>query len=196
MDLVPAKTPFPLFMNRSRNHGAIPNAVWICLALLLVVCAIVIAVAFIVRVPSDVALTHWFSEHRSKLEALVSLVESNSVICFIQRSDPKSTLIVTDKENRLISETEAPWIYRESRPLFDALNCDYVSKSDSEIIVGLHRNGIEDLYPGGFKVIAFRTNRPTFIVSSIDDERRRSPGKYDLYLPMAGSWYLKYEEAH
>lgn len=155
------------------------------------------SIALTIRPISDKSLTAWFFKHRNEWERLMSVVHNDPRVTIVQRHSQSSRLLIgTDKAGRTISMSEMGSSAGELLRLFDVLGCDYVSRSALETKAALRRNGIEDLYPGGYKVIAICSNQPPVVVSSIDDFRQQNPGKYRYYQHLDGPWYIKYEQAH
>jgi hypothetical protein len=95
------------------------------------------------------------------------------------------------KEIRREGEPESDY-YR----LFRQLGCEKVVLGKDEIVVLFRVNGLQWLYPGGMKVFAFRSNAPALIVGSIDEHRTQYPRRYEVYLPLTNSWFLKYDAAY
>lgn len=165
--------------------------------LVLAVGVMLVSIALAIRPISDEALSAQFEKHRNEWERLMSVFQHYPEIAMVQRHAESGRLLTgTDKAGSTVSMSDMGSSVGELLQLFELLRCDYISRSDSEITVALRRNGIEDLYPGGYKVIAICSNQPAFIVSSIDDFRRENRGKYRFYKHLDGPWYIKYEQAH
>lgn len=157
----------------------------------------VACLALLARPASDETLKRHFRSQRAEFVGIVSLLASNRTISFVQRhSESNRQLIVTGTNGSTLDTSAMVSVMGEFRRFFNVIDCEYVSSSDVEIIVGFKRIGFEDIYPGGIKVIAFRESPPVTIVNSIDGFRRSNRGKYEVYMPLEGSWYVKYREAH
>ena len=163
----------------------------------LVCCGLVVAIALKIRPVSDESLAALFTEERTSLDRLVSVLAGNPAISCVQRhAESNDVLLATDNAGRWTPASATVPAAGEVQRLFDQLGCDYASRGASEITVAFRRNGIEDLHPGGCKVLAFCSAQPEFVVSSIDDFRRHNRGRYGCYRHLEGSWYIKYEQAH
>ena len=165
--------------------------------LLLLGCGLALVVSLKVRPRSDESLAHKFVEKRAEMDRLRSIIATNLAISTIQRhAESKDVLLATDKNGRTVAVSELGDAGKELRTLFNLIGCDYACQNASEFIIALPRNGIEDLYPGGVKVYAFRSNGPAVLVDSIDSFRQQHRGQYGYYQELSNSWYIKYEEAH
>lgn len=178
-----------------RQAVVVQKATILMVLLVLAVGVMILVTVSTIRPISDEAMAARFAKQRPQWEHLISILQTNHGINFFQRhSENRKLLIGTDKAGRTKPMSEigssAEWLQ-----LFDLLNLDYVSRCDLEVTAAFRRNGIEDIYPGGYKVIALCSNQPQFIVNSIDDFRRRNRGTYRYYQHLAGPWYIKYEQA-
>ena len=150
-----------------------------------------------VRPASDGGLASRFVKQSNEIERLVSVVRNAPQISIVQRhANSNGILLAQNQSGQTIPLSALSNASLELPRLFDIVDCDYVSRNPSEFTIAFRRNGIEDLYPGGIKVIAFCSIAPTSIVSSIDDFRRKNRGRYGVYQSLGGSWFIKYEEAH
>jgi hypothetical protein len=166
-------------------------------ALLFVGCVLAVAVSIMCRPTSDDWIIDYFERHRTELDQLVSIVAADQTLLFIQRHSQSNTVIlVTEAAGHLRITREMGQDDVLLQRLFDAIGCDFVSKHNSEIIIAPRRSGIEDLYPGGYKVIVFRSTQPDLVVDSLDDFRRQNPGRYGVYRSLVDAWYIKYKAAH
>jgi hypothetical protein len=166
--------------------------------IILALCGFIgVAVALKLAPMSDGRLASRFAKQSNEIERLVSIVREAPTISIVQRhSESNSLLLVVDNAGRVIPASVLGQPSLELHRLFGVVDCDYVSRNASEFTLAFRRNGIEDLYPGGIKVIAFRSTPPTSIVSSIDDFRRNNRGNYDFYQHLGGCWYVKYEQVY
>lgn len=166
-------------------------------ALLAACLAVVVLLWFLVTPASDDTLALRFKKQRTQMERLVSLMRSNRSYSFVQRhSQTPHVVLITDEAGRSRPASEVGPAAVELRKLFKAVGCDYISRHGSEVTIAPPRKGIEDIYPGGYKVFAFCPTQPAFVVKSIDEARRRYPGTYGFYRHLEGPWYIKYEQAH
>jgi hypothetical protein len=167
---------------------------WVSAALVLI-SGLLAAIVLAAQPISDEALKAQFSRQRKEMELLVSILSSNPAVFMIQRNpNSKGTLEAGDELGHPVPMLTST--VSQLQRLFDYLDCDYVSRNASEVSLAPKRNGIEDLHPGGYKTFVFCSTPPGSIVSSIDEFRRRNPGKYDCYQHLDGPWYIKWQEAH
>ena len=181
----------------SSEIGAAQLKVLVGVLLFLLCGFVVMTIALRLRPSSDEALAVRFARQSNDIQRLVSIVQGPSEIAIVQRhAKSNGVVLVLNRAGQIIPGSVLGQAASELPRLFGAVDCDYVSQNPPDVTVAFRRNGIEDLYPGGIKVIAFCSVPPTSVVSSIDDFRRKNRGRYGIYQHLAGPWYIKYEEAH
>lgn len=174
-------------MNR---HLQIPRGIALLLLTLL------LGAMFVVSPPSDEIFAKRFHAQKGKLRELATVIEANQ-ITFVQRHSEDRSVLWETRGNAPSAEMSSKSTYGTNlRRLFDTIGCEYASWAEDEITVCLPRNGIEDLYPSGYKAFVFRATQPATLVESLDEHRRKNRGQYDFYRSLESGWYIKYKEAH
>jgi hypothetical protein len=146
-------------------------------------------------VPTDEEACRLFQRQEHALNELIRRFQADTNLVAIKRHSQRSKVLRSmsadgrSKDVKLDGKTESVY-YR----LFRQVNCEQIVRGQDETMVELRGTGFEWLYPGGKKVYVFRCSAPGLLVTSIDDYRSTNRGRYDAYLLLTNSWFLKYVE--